>query len=180
MATQFLPVEALREAAGRAAGAVLTIETARTQPVVTRTEHGVTVLVLFFPMSGRPPAPPRVRPPTHAMWLDGATAKVLRFWATSPEDLGFPDPLPQVPGAGEGITDPIDTFLDRRDRWDELSPDVWRAFEAGATSVDAETRAKVAEYYALFLKIVIPEVAPFYTCGAPDFFGWIGKVLSNP
>lgn len=180
MATPFLPVEKLREAAGRAASAVLSDETAETLPVVTRTEHGLSALIMYFAMSGRPPAPPTVKPPSHAMWLDPRTAKVQRFWACKPEDLGLTDPLPKIPGAGDGIMDGMDKFMARRARFFELSPAVWSAFDSGATTLDEPAREQVAEYYALFLQIVIAPVAPFYTGGAADFFTWIAAVLSHP
>lgn len=180
MPTAFLPVEKLREVAGRASGAVLPDEIAETLPVVTKTEHGISVLIMYFPMSGRPPAPPRVGLPSHALWLDGKTGKVQRFWACKPEDLGLRDPLPEVPGAGVGIDDGVPKFLERRARFFELSPEVWAAFEQGDTQLSEDMREKVAEYYALFLQIVIPDVAPFYVSGAADFFQWIGAVLTTP
>lgn len=180
MATPYLSVEKLREAAGRAASAVLPDEAAETLPVVTRTEHhGLSVLIMFFKMSGRPPAPPTVSPPTHAVWLDPRTGKVQRFRACKPEDLGLTEPLPKVPGAGEGIMDGMEKFLERRDRFFELSPLVWAAFESDVVTLDEDMRETVAEYYALFLQIVIPEVAPFYTGGAADFFAWIATVLTT-
>jgi len=180
MATPFLPVEKLREAAGRVAGAVLPDEMAETLPVVTKTEHGLSVLLMYFKMTGRPPAPPTVSPPAHAMWLDPRTAKVQRFWACKPEELGLTDPLPEVPGAGEGILDGMPKFMERRARFFELSPEVWALFEAAPTQLDEDDRDKVAEYYALFLQIVIRDVAPFYTRGAADFFQWIALVLTTP
>lgn len=180
MTTPFLPVETLREAAGRASGAVLPDEIAETLPVVTKTEHGLSVLIMYFRMSGRPPAPPKVRLPSHALWLDGRTGKVQRLWACKPEDLGLRDPLPKVPGAGAGIEDGMPKFLERRGRFFELSPEVWAAFEQGGTKLSDSMREKVAEYYALFLQIVIPDVAPFYTGGAADFFQWIAAVLTGP
>lgn len=179
MATPYLSVEKLREAAGRAASAVLPDEAAETLPVVTKAEHGLSVLIMFFKMSGRPPAPPTVSPPTHAVWLDPRTGKVQRFRACKPEDLGLTEPLPKVPGAGDGIMDGMEKFMERRARFFELSPLVWAAFEDGSTAVSEVARETVAEYYALFLQIVIPEVAPFYTGGAADFFAWIAAVLTS-
>ena len=190
MATPFLPVRTLKAAADRAAYSVLSIETAQTQPVPVKTEHGTSIQILYFTMSGRPPAAPKIGPPTHAMWLDGTSAKVQRFWATSPDDLGFPDPLPKVPGISGG--DPGDPDIDAEDddesksfvveleRFQALSPEVWGAFAAGSTSVSAETRDRVSEYFQLFLSLTNPDVAPYYTCGAPDFFAWIHAVLTGP
>ena len=190
MAQGFLSFQEIKAAAARAAYSVLPVEAASTHPVPTKTEFGISIQILYFTMSGRPPAPPRIGPVTHAMWLDGATAKVQRFRAITPDDLGFPDPLPEVPGAlGDepGDTD-VDadeddlskSFVAELDRFEEISPDVWAAFAAGSTSVGADTKSLVEEYYRLFLSLTYFKVAPYCTCGAPDFFAWIRAVLTAP
>lgn len=178
MSTGFLPAEEIRVIAGKAASAVLPDEVAETLPVVTNTEHGVRVLVLYYRILGRPP---QGRPtlPTHAMLIDGRSGKVERFWALAPGELGLTPPLAKVAGAAADMSN-INTFIDRRNRFLELSPDVWLAFEARSASTDAATRAKVEEYWQLFKQITQPDIAAYYTHAAKDFFDWVRAVAGSP
>lgn len=174
----FLPAEKLREVAGRAASAALPDEVNETLPVATRGKGGVEALVLFYKIVG-PPGRGKPALPSHAMRIDPRTGNVLRFWAATPRELGLGGALPSVPGAGM-LPDDVTDFLDARDRFLAISPDVWAAFEAGSTSVDAATQDLVSEYYALFLRITRAPIAPFYVGGAADFFAWIRAVLGGP
>lgn len=170
----YLPMSRIREAAGRAAAAVLPDEVAETHPVATRTDDGVRALVLYYRMVGPiPHGKPTL--PTHAMWLDPKTANVVRFAAVTPEELGLRPPLDPVPGASADMSD-ILKYIAKRDRFFELSPGVWEAFDRSATSADTATDDDVKEYWSLFLQLVHPEIAPYYTGAAKDFFDWVRSV----
>lgn len=173
-----LPASKFRAAAGRAASTVLPDEVSETLPIATKVEGELRVLVLFYKVLGRRGAT-RVELPSHAMHLDPRTGVVLRFWACDPTELGLSTPLAQVPGAG-ALPDDVTDFLDLRDRFFDISPTVWEAFEAGGSQVSAPTRDLVHEYFDLFLRITRPSVAPFYAGAARDFFDWIRAVLGAP
>lgn len=176
--SQFLPAEEIQKHAGAAAASVLPDEDAETLPVPVREGGALVLLIMYFREKGRP-GRRVVTPPHHAMHLDPATGKVLRFWATAPEDLGIELPTTPVPGAGVDPKMTSDAFVAKRRRLLELSPELWRAFAQGG-SLDAATRALVQEYHALFLQITKKEVAPFYTGAAPDFFTWVRSAASSP
>jgi hypothetical protein len=178
MAQAFLSMDAIREAAGRAASKVLPDEIGETMPVVTRTDDGVRAIVLYFRVLGRRP---NTRPtlPTHAMLLDPATAQVTSFRAVQPEEIGIVPPLDPVPGVRVDMSD-MKAYLARRKRFFELSPGVWAAFAQGATNADTATDADVKEYWDLFRQLVNEPVAPYYTSAAKDFFDWVRAVAGAP
>lgn len=173
----FASIDRVREAAGRAASAVLPDEIAETMPVATKTPDGAVVLVLFYRMVG---PPPRGTPtlPTHAMHLDPASAKVLRFWKVTPDEIGLRGRLPPVPGVDCDMSN-MDAFLDRRARFFAISPDVWEAFAKGGAP-SGEDASLVREYWALFSQLVHPTIAPYYTGAAKDFFDWVRAAAGAP
>lgn len=179
MTAPYLSAHEIREIAGKTAATQLPIETATMLPVPLKKAGGLEALVVYYTETG-PRTNRTVHPPHYAMRLDAATGKVLHFGATTPERLGIPQPLVPVPGAH---IDPKMTgleYADARDRLLDISRDVWTAFEAGSTSPDAQTTALAREYLDLFLKITKPEVAPFYTGAAPEFFAWLRAVTGTP
>lgn len=176
--TTYLPMDRIRVAAGKAAASVLPDEVAETMPVAARTADGVRALQLFYRMVGPiPHGKPTL--PTHAMWLDPKTAAVVRFAAVTPEELGLHPPLDPVPGVNCDMSD-IPAYLAKRGRFFDLSPGVWEAFERSATSADTATDADVKEYWGLFLQLVHPEIAPYYTGAAKDFFDWARAIAGAP
>lgn len=178
MANTFLPMDRIREAAGRAASAVLPDEAGETIPVVTRVDGQVLAMVLYYRTVGRRPhTTPTL--PTHVMYLDPATAKIVSFRAIQPEDIGLRPPLDPVPGMNVDMSD-MPAYLLRRARFFEISPDVWEAFAQGGSSVDAATTAKVTEYWDLFRQVITGGVAPYYTAAAKDFFDWVRAVAGAP
>ncbi len=174
----FASMDQVREAAGRAASAVLPDEAAETMPVVTGTADGVRVLVLFYRMIG-PPRRGTPTLPTHAMWLDPVTAKVVRFAKITPDEVGLRAPLPPVPGVNADMSD-MNVFLDRRARFFAISPDVWEAFAQGAAAPSGEAAGLVTEYWDLFKTLVHPDIAPYYVGAAKDFFDWVRAIAGAP
>jgi hypothetical protein len=177
-ATRFKSAHELRNIAGAAARRVLPIEIADTLPVPHRTGDRLVILILFYRESG-PPNRRVVELPNHAMHLDPITGKVLRFWACRPEDVGIETPLKPVEGATipPGMTG--GEFFQKRERFLSVSPQVWEAFDSGATKLDSATTAVIREYWRLFLEITKSEVAPFYVAAASDFFGWLRHVSAD-
>lgn len=172
MTAASLSAHEIRDIAARTAATQLPLETAATLPVPLRAEGGLVALVIYFNETG-PRTNRVVHPPSHAMRIDAATGKVLRFEATTPEKLGIPQPSVPVPGAGVNRSWTGLQFAQHRDRFLDLSRDVWLAFAAGGTSVDAATRDLAREYLELFLALTTPAVAPFYVGAAKDFFAWL-------
>jgi hypothetical protein len=178
--SKFLSAQEIQEHAGAAASTVLPDEVAETFPVPVRAGDGVALLILFYRELG-PPALRVVNPPDHAMRVDPATGKVIRFWAATPEELGIQQPITPVPGAGVDPRMPVDQLMASRKRFLDISADVWRAFaQSGGAPPDSATRPLVKEYYDLFLHLTKKEVAPFYVGGAPDFFSWVRSAASAP
>lgn len=174
----FVSMDQVREAAGRASSAVLPDEVGETMPVATRKQDGVQLLVLYFRVVG-PPMRGKPTLPTHAMLLDPRTAKVIRFWKITPDELGLHAPLAPVPGVAADMSD-MPAFLDRRARFFAISPAVWEAFDENASAPSGEAAAQVKEYWDLFRTIVQPDVAPFYTGAAKDFFDWVRAIAGAP
>jgi hypothetical protein len=175
--TTFLPAQEIRRIAGRLSSAVLPDEDAITLPVPIRAEAGVVLLIMYYRELG-PRSRRVVHLPHYAMHLDGATGKVLRFFACAPEDLGITQPLAHVPGAGvDSAMDGL-AFYHSRERLLDLSPELWRAF-ADAGEVAPSTAEAAKEYLEIFLKITKAEVAPFYLAAAPDFFAWLERAAQK-
>lgn len=179
MATSPPSAHDIRSAAQGAAAAVLPLEIASTLPVPVRAGGGLQALVIYYRETGSPNRR-TVHPPSHAMWLDAATARVLRFSAVTPEALGISMPPPPVPGVGIDPAMTIDDFMKKRARFLDISRDVWAAFEAGGASPGAAVAATVQEYWALFQRITKAEVAPFYVGAARPFFDWVRAVAGVP
>lgn len=179
MTLTLLPVPELRDLAGRAAAALLPIETAAMVPIPRKTDTGLEALVVYYEETG-PRLQRKVHPPSHALRLDATTGQLLHFGPTTPERLGIKRPLVPVPGAriAPGMTGA--EFADKRDRLLEISRDVWLAFAAGSSSVDPVTAELVREYVDLFLQITKPEVAPFYLGAARDFFSFLRSIAGAP
>jgi hypothetical protein len=178
--SKFLPAREIQEHAGAAASTMLPDEVAETFPVPVRAGDGVALLILFYRELG-PPARRVVYPPDHAMHVDPATGKVIRFWATTPEELGIQQPSTPVPGAGVDPRMPVDELIALRKRFLDISADVWRAFaQGGGQPPDAAVRPLVKEYHEIFLRLTKREVAPFYVGAAPDFFSWVRSAAAAP
>jgi hypothetical protein len=177
-ADQFKSAQELRKEAGAVASGVLPDEVADTLPVPHRDGSGLIILILYYRESG-PPNRRVVRPPDHAMHLDPVSGKVIRFWACRPEDLGIEKTVKPVEGAGirPGMTS--QEFFEKRERFLDISPQVWHAFASGSSQFDASTETLLREYYRLFLEITKAEVAPFYAAAAPDFFGWLQRATRD-
>ena len=130
-----------------------------------------------------PPLAPELGSPVavdaRTVSLDPKTAAVVRFAAVTPEELGLHPPLDPVPGVNCDMSD-IPAYLAKRGRFFDLSPGVWEAFERSATSADTATDADVKEYWGLFLQLVHPEIAPYYTGAAKDFFDWARAIAGAP
>jgi hypothetical protein len=172
---EFVSGEEARRAAGTAAAEVLARETASTLPVPLSSKQPGVLLVLYYKEFG-PPAKRKVYPPHYAMHLDGRSARVLRFWACTPEEVGIVQPQAVVEGAGirDGMTG--EEFFEKRQRLLAISPQVWSAFARGVDGGDATVRDAAREYRTLFLEITKREVAPFYVQAAADFFRWVDRV----
>jgi hypothetical protein len=175
--THFIPAQEIRRIAGSTSGAVLPDEDADTFPIPVRADGGVVILVMYYKELG-PPERRVVHPPHYAMYLDGETGKVLRFWAVTPDELGIRPPLPPVPGVGIDRTMSVEEHIRRRERFFDLSPDLWRAYAAGGTGVDPAVAAAAREYLDLFSTITKKEVAPFYVAASPAWFEWLRSVAA--
>jgi hypothetical protein len=171
----FLPGERLRELAGEAASRVLPDELGETLPVPVRANGRTVLLVMYYEETG-PPGRRTVRPPSHAMHLDGATGRVLRLWASTPEELGIIDPRADVPGAGIRDGMPWEEFAAKRDRVLALGPAVWHGYATAQTRLDAEAVAGAREYRQLLMEVTPKAVAPFYVQAAAEFFRWLDAV----
>lgn len=179
MTPPYLPARELRDIAGKTSAPLLPLETAVMLPVPIRTNGALEALVVYYDETG-PRTHRTVHPPHHAMRLDPTTGKVLHFGATTPERLGIRRPITPVPGVGIDPKMTVPEFITKRDRFLEISADVWSSFAAGSTSVDAATATLVAEYWDLFAHITKAEVAPFYTGAARDFFDWVRAASGVP
>jgi hypothetical protein len=175
---QFKSAQDLRREAGAVSAGVLPDEAAETLPVLHREGGRLTILILYYRESG-PPNRRVVRPPDHVMYLDPVSGKVIRFSACRPEDLGIERSMKPVAGAGirPGMTS--QEFYQKRERFLDISPQVWHAFASGSSQFEASTQGVLGEYYHLFLEITKAEVAPYYVAAAPDFFGWIQRVTRD-
>jgi hypothetical protein len=175
-ANKFVSAHDLRNIAGSIARKVLPVEVAETLPVPRKDpKEGLVILILYYNEIG-PPSRRIVKPPHHAMYLNPATGKVLRFWACDPEELGIETPLKPVLGAGIPAEMPKMEYVEKRQRFLDISPAVWEAFASGATQYPGEVRSMIHDYRSLFLHITKAEVAPFYVEAAPDFFHWLEQV----
>ncbi len=179
MASTMLSAHEIRTIAGSAAAALLPIEVAVTLPVPLREKDAVIALFIYYSETG-PRTNRIVHPPSHAMRIDASTGKIQHFGATTPERLGIVQPIVPVPGAGIDRAMTAAEFIQKRDRFLDISADVWAAFETGSTSVDATASATITEFVDLFLSITKAEVAPFYVGGASEFFMWIKAVTGRP
>ncbi len=174
--TQFMSAPELRDVAGSVARRVLPVEAAETLPVPRRDpKEGLVIVILYYRESGSP-GKRVVKLPDHAMYLNPVTGKVLRFWAIEPEELGIETPLRPVPGAGVPADMPKMDFVEKRQRFLDISPAVWEAFASQASDYPPNVLAMIRDYRSLFLQTTKAEVAPFYVQAAPDFFRWLDQV----
>ena len=174
--TQFMSAHELRTIAGSVARKVLPVEAAETLPVLRRDpKEGLVVLILYYREVG-PPDKRVVKLPDHAIYLNPFTGKVLRFWAIEPEELGIEVPLRPVGGAGVSAEMPKMEFVEKRQRFLDISPAVWEAFVSEASNYPANVLAMIRDYRSLFLQITKAEVAPYYVEAAPDFFRWLDQM----
>jgi hypothetical protein len=175
---QFRPAAEIVEIAGRFSSSTLVDEFADTLPVPVLRDGKVRLLILYF-LAGGPPGKRVFAQPGHAMLLDPASGRVLRFWPCKPEEVGIgPHPAP-VEGAGIDPQMDRDTYIRVSDRLLAISPRVWELFAAGRVPREAGDRALVREYWSRLFSITPAEVAPFYTSAAPDFFRWV-KAATAP
>ncbi|OQW91960.1 MAG: hypothetical protein BWK78_03095 [Thiotrichaceae bacterium IS1] len=170
--TQFKSAHELREIEGATASAVLPDETAETVPIPQKTNQGMVILVMYYNWVGQPNRY-TVLPPHYAMQMEPVTGKVLRFWSCRPLELGIRIPTTPVKGAGISPNMTSDEFFEKRQRFLDISAEVWQAYASGKTKFDSIIRTIVQEYENLFLQITKEEVAPFYVAASPDFFKWL-------
>jgi hypothetical protein len=177
--THFMSAHDLKKIATKTAEEVLPDEDAQSLPFAHKDpKYGMVVMILYYRESG-PPSKRVVNPPHHAMYLDPATGKVLRFWAATPDELGIETPVKPAagPSARQGM--PWQELFEKRQRFLDISPAVWEAFASGASQVPGETRAMLHDYRNLLFEITKPEVTPFYLEAAPDFFGWLDGIVRS-
>lgn len=179
MTSPYLPARELRDIAGKTSAPLLPLETAVMWPVATRANGPLEALVVYYDETG-PRTHRTVHPPHHAMRLDPVTGKVLHFGATTPERLGLRRPFTAVPGVGIDPKMTVPEFIAKRDRFLDISADVWSSFAAGTPSGGAATATLAAEYWDLFSRITKAEVAPFYAGAAKDFFDWVRAAAGAP
>jgi hypothetical protein len=176
--TEFKSAHDLRKVQAATSVGRLPREIAYTLPVPKKIESEMVILVLFYyetgPMNHR-----TVHLPERVMYLNPVTGEVQKFCAIRSEEVGIKEPLTTVLGAG---VDPMmtgDEFYDLRQRFLDISAEVWAAFASGKTEFETPKQAIIKEYESLFLRITKKEVAPFYVMSSPHFFKWLRTVNHN-
>lgn len=171
----FKSAHELRKLQTAASTGIVPREMAYTLPVPKKTESGMVIVVLYYyetgPMNHR-----TVHMPERAMLMNPVSGEVLRFDAIRPADVGIREPLTPVPGAGitPGMTG--DEYFAFRQRFLDISAQVWEAYDSGKTEFNATTKAILREYESLFLCITKKEIAPFYVMTSPQFFKWLKNI----
>ena len=173
--TQVKSAEEIQLLAARRASTLLPIEVAKTIPVPVRHNRGFAIQVLYYRQVKRS-GQKQVSLPHHCMLLDPESGSIIRFWACTSAELGLADELPEINGAGIQADMPFDEFMEKRERFVEISADVWKAYFRDEDVVDEPTKLLVCEYRQLFLVTTDAKVAAFMVAAADDFFGWLDKV----
>jgi len=168
----------LQESAGTAATAVLPDEVAETFPAPVRSDGHVYIQILYYREVG-PPGKRVVHAPHYCMRLDPYTAKVVRFWACSPQEIGIGVNTQSIspPGIRDGMT--AEEFTEKVERLSTLSPRVWELFFNNATPADPQTLAMLEEYRNLFLATHNKEQSKWVIGASREFFSWLEKFVSK-
>jgi hypothetical protein len=114
-------------------------------------------------------------PPHHALLLDPATGKVMRFWACRPEELGISAQAVRRKAGDRETMVPPASWYRSEDRLFEVTPPVWQAFATGRTEFDPATAAAIEDYREHFHRICPPPLRAAYEAAAGDFFGWLRR-----
>lgn len=169
---QFLEAAELRKLASAKAGTVLPDEDADTLPIPLRDGERLVILVMYYPVRGRP-GHRTISPPRYALHLDPTTGDVIRAWKTTPQELGIHQPTAKVPGFEAPAPGSWQAQLRDRERFLAMSNDIWAEFASRRSATDAALRPTLRKYWKLFQQITLPEEAPFYVQAAPEFFDWL-------
>jgi hypothetical protein len=165
--------EELLQIAGATASKVLETETARSLPLATKSFLNLRIVVLYYRESVIP-GEEIVYPPHYIMVLDARSGKIIRFEPCTPRDLGV-NKREGVPEQGFGLDPNMspDEFWGRIDRFLEISPIIWQAFDSGKRKFNPKTTGFIKEYYSIFWKILKKPLLPYYSAVAKDFLKWL-------
>lgn len=140
-----------------------------TYPIVTRIESQLQAVVGIYNQS-LPNKKPMISPPHQIIYMDPRNGAIVKDEFCSPNSFGFNKNETEE----EYIPSPIS--WDDLDRFNELSPVIWEAFDLSASSYNEYTINAAKDYAALLQKIVAKPLLPFYRAIAPDFFQWLEQV----
>jgi len=171
-------VDEIQEACGIAASTILPIEDSSTFPTPIRSNGHDYVQILFCSRSGVE-EDEVIEEPHYCMWLDPFTAKVMRFWPCTPQEIGIEGKplLINPPGPLAGIE--FEQYMEKRDRLSTLSPIVWKLFFAHTSPSDPQTVAILKEYLKLYLETTNKAVARFEIEASSEFFNWLQIVVGE-
>lgn len=171
-------VDEIQEACGRAASTILPDEDGDTFPYPVRVNGNDYIQVLFYSLTGELGSE-TIEVPHYCMWLDPYTAKVVRFWPCTPQEIGIERSAGPISPRGNQGDLSFETLMEKRERLSAISPSVWKLFFANATSSDSETAATLREYRSLFWETSDPQETKFVVRASRDFFEWLDAVLGR-
>ena len=143
-------------------------------PIAVKSEQGVVVLIFFLRSSGNPAAP-NTSPPEFAVQLDHSGA-VLKTGPMTKQEVDSLRSASVEPSVGTAETQSVDVYVARRNRFLDISPAVWSAFQSNANASDPAVAHLVSEYWSLFTTVTRSSDASFYLLSSPAFFAWIRNI----
>jgi hypothetical protein len=173
--TRFKTTRELQEIGGATACRVLPVEVAASLPMPIKADNRMNVVFLYY-NDTQVKGQRVISPPHHAMVLDAVTGKLLRFWACTPGELGVRTPAGPPPGPELDPAVTAAEFWQKMARLLEMSPAVWEAYAVGNPRPDARTQALIQEYRAIYDRIALRPLVPYYEAVAADFFRWLRQV----
>lgn len=171
----FKTVKEIKSISGNVSSKILEDEYAETIPVPRYSNGELVIQILYYPAFG-PPNDRRYLPPTHCMFLDPVTGKVLKFWACSLKEIDMEGEIQEVPGTGISHKIPFQEYLPKEKRFFAIGHLVWEAFSHGDVPKDSDIQKMVKEYRQLFIETSTVSEAKYTLAGAPDFFKWLDEV----
>ena len=146
-------------------------------PFAVKSEQEVVVEVFFLRSSGNPTAP-NTSPPEFSVQLD-RSGSVLKAGPIASQNVDALRSASADGTVGVAETQSVQTYVEERNRFLDISPAVWSAFELSASAHDPAVAKLVSEYWHLFPAVVRSSDAGFYLGSSPAFFAWVAETARS-